>query len=166
MEDEFIAQMTGLVKAQNRTLLKLAGSVSVVATWFYLFSIGGILVGFREWNSFMISSFFSPCKLAAIANTDATVLRRAAVSFDAGFCLIVLRRQRLDWFIALHAIISIALSADLPIEGKADTRVGFALALAVIAPLALLIQEKIKSTVVQMEEGLARLVDVGDKKED
>ena len=169
MQDEFIAQMTGLVQAQNRTLLKLAGAAELLAIWFYALAIIGLTLGYREWNSLIITSFFLPCRLAALGTSDFAWFEKPIFLLDSFFCLLILRGG-IGKLLGAHAIISVLGLYEVAqlntTDAGAKEKLGFALAMSLICPVAIWARRKVRSVVSEMEEGLTRLVNAGERGDD
>jgi hypothetical protein len=154
-EDEFIAQMTALVQAQNRLLLKLGNFIRGVGIWFYLLVIVGTLIGSRDWNSLIITVLTSPAKLAADSTGD---LSSAGVVVDSVLSVFIISRGYSGWLFALHLLICSA--------GFYVSRPSLIVWLLIVAPGVLFIERLIKSRISVMEAGLARLSQVENCKED
>ena len=164
MENEFVATITGLVQAQNRTLMKLRSSAGIVATWFYALAALGVVCGHRDWQSFIVSTLFVPCRLAAVGSMEWDLIHRVLIVVDALLCVFIINAESasLLWHGGLSCALVYKVSGLTTGDNYASEQVGLALAMTFICPVAMWVKKKINGLVMNMEEGLARLAFTGD----
>jgi len=163
MEEHFVSQISALVRAQNRNLLRLANFARIAGGWFYASAVVGIFSRKSEWKSFMVSTFMSSASLAAQASEDMENLQKLGMIADSALCLFMVRSGQQGPLMVLHVIISLA---QLLVYANDDSSIlvsssvakpGYALAMLVVCPMALLVARKLREKVAEMEAGLARL---------
>ena len=153
MDEDFIAQMSSLVRAQNRTLTKLGSILVFLGAWFYVASMVGVLLGSREWNSVIIAAFMFPIKAAseAAVGLDSSYKIWIIVTCIHSLLIFGIGSCKYSWII--HALLSSGLLyyIDTP-------KPMFLLCLGLVCPAAVLLKVKIAERVEEMELGLQRLL--------
>ena len=168
MDEAFLGQMAMLVAAQNKLLRRVAFAVRGLAAWIYGLMVVGVVLGYREWNSLLLTSVTGPARAAFMATLDEEAIIKGVVAIDAALCVTVLLFTRQRVLLLAHLFLSgfVVYWFSSSWEGGSVLKPGFSIVLACMLPCSLLAIDKLHGTVQDMEKGLTRLLLVGRELDD